>query len=228
MTPTTAPPRSPPSNGAVADLATLAATIRRALYNRQATRPIEIGDFCYLGSEVRLAPGATLGDWSLWDLAPAAAIVLYWPIQEWLIHVYILHSRPVTLFGRTFDPPVPRKHREHHRAPWEIDLLFIPMHSFIYTVPLLVLLWFVATPSTPLALTGIVAHLALTLHYSGSLLGAPAPAGLDILSRLWRNHRLRHFGQTAGSVSRAQRHRLLRTAGGETLRRRGHAGRWRG
>jgi acetyltransferase-like isoleucine patch superfamily enzyme len=34
-------------------------------HNRQATRPIEIGDFCYLGSEVRVAPGASLGDWSI-------------------------------------------------------------------------------------------------------------------------------------------------------------------
>lgn len=31
-------------------------------HNRQATRPIEIGDFSYVGSEVRVAPGATLGD----------------------------------------------------------------------------------------------------------------------------------------------------------------------
>ena len=29
-------------------------------HNRQETAPIAIGDFCYLGSEVRLAPGATL------------------------------------------------------------------------------------------------------------------------------------------------------------------------
>jgi acetyltransferase-like isoleucine patch superfamily enzyme len=29
-------------------------------HNRQDTAPIEIGDFCYLGSEVRLAPGARL------------------------------------------------------------------------------------------------------------------------------------------------------------------------
>jgi acetyltransferase-like isoleucine patch superfamily enzyme len=29
-------------------------------HNRQQTAPIEIGDFCYLGSEVRLAPGARL------------------------------------------------------------------------------------------------------------------------------------------------------------------------
>jgi carbonic anhydrase/acetyltransferase-like protein (isoleucine patch superfamily) len=31
-------------------------------HNRQETAPIEVGDFCYLGSEVRLAPGAKLPD----------------------------------------------------------------------------------------------------------------------------------------------------------------------
>jgi acetyltransferase-like isoleucine patch superfamily enzyme len=31
-------------------------------HNRQETAPIEVGDFCYLGSEVRLAPGARLPD----------------------------------------------------------------------------------------------------------------------------------------------------------------------
>jgi acetyltransferase-like isoleucine patch superfamily enzyme len=31
-------------------------------HDRQETAPIEIGDFCYLGSEVRLAPGAKLPD----------------------------------------------------------------------------------------------------------------------------------------------------------------------
>jgi acetyltransferase-like isoleucine patch superfamily enzyme len=31
-------------------------------HNRQDTKPIDVADFCYLGSEVRVAPGATLGD----------------------------------------------------------------------------------------------------------------------------------------------------------------------
>ena len=31
-------------------------------HNRQQTAPIEIGDFCYVGSEVRLAPGARLAE----------------------------------------------------------------------------------------------------------------------------------------------------------------------
>ena len=29
-------------------------------HNRQQTAPITIGDFCYLGSEIRIAPGASL------------------------------------------------------------------------------------------------------------------------------------------------------------------------
>jgi carbonic anhydrase/acetyltransferase-like protein (isoleucine patch superfamily) len=31
-------------------------------HNRQQTAPIDVGDFCYLGSEVRLAPGARLAE----------------------------------------------------------------------------------------------------------------------------------------------------------------------
>jgi acetyltransferase-like isoleucine patch superfamily enzyme len=34
-------------------------------HNRQATRAIEIGDFCYVGSEVRVGPGARLGSFSI-------------------------------------------------------------------------------------------------------------------------------------------------------------------
>jgi acetyltransferase-like isoleucine patch superfamily enzyme len=51
-------------------------------HNRQATRPIEIGDFCYLGSEVRVAPGAKLGDWSI--LAMGA--VLSGPAEPRTVH----------------------------------------------------------------------------------------------------------------------------------------------
>ncbi|HSP98997.1 MAG TPA: sterol desaturase family protein [Candidatus Dormibacteraeota bacterium] len=144
---------------------------------------------------IAVAARLAVGEWSAWDLLPVAAIVAYWPIQEWLIHVYILHYRPLTVFGRQLDFRVPRKHREHHRAPWEIDVLFIPMHSFLYTLPLLVLLWFVVTPSTPLALTGIVAHLALTLHYEWVhyLVHTRYQPTSSHYQRLWRNHRLHHF-----------------------------------
>ncbi len=37
-------------------------------HNRQATRPIEIGSFAYIGSEVRFAPGASIPPWSILGL----------------------------------------------------------------------------------------------------------------------------------------------------------------
>lgn len=144
---------------------------------------------------VAVAARLAVGGWSAWDLLPAAALLAYWPIQEWLIHVFILHYRPRAVFGRQLDFRVPRKHRQHHRAPWAIDILFIPMHSFLYSIPLLVLLWFAVTPSTPLALTGIVAHLALTLHYEWVhyLVHTRYQPTSAHYQRLWRHHRLHHF-----------------------------------
>jgi acetyltransferase-like isoleucine patch superfamily enzyme len=47
-------------------------------HNRQDTAPIVIGDFCYLGSEVRLAPGSGLADESILALGS----VLADPISE--------------------------------------------------------------------------------------------------------------------------------------------------
>lgn len=136
-----------------------------------------------------------LGDWSWWDVLPIAGLAVYWPIQEWLIHVYILHFKPIELFGRTIDFPVPQKHRAHHRAPWQLDLIFIPTHSFLYSIPLVYLIWFAITPSAALAMTGVVAHFALALHYEWVhfLVHTRVVPRSAWYQRLWRNHRLHHF-----------------------------------
>lgn len=157
-----------------------------------------------------------LGQWSLWDSAPVVAIVALWPLQEWLIHVFILHFRPFKVWGWQLDFSVPRKHREHHRQPWNYEILFIPMHSFIYSVPLLVLLWTGVMPSTPLAWTAIVVHLALALHYEWIhfLIHTRVQPRLGYYQRLWRNHRLHHFKNERFwyGVTRLEGDRLLGTA----------------
>ncbi len=137
----------------------------------------------------------SVGAWSAWDLAPLAGLLLYWPIQEWLIHVFILHARPMRLFGRTIDFRVPRKHRAHHRDPWRLDLLFIPIHSFVYSIPILIGAWFVLTSTTALALTGIAAHLALALHYEWVhyLVHTRVQPRRAYYQRLRDNHRRHHF-----------------------------------
>jgi len=136
-----------------------------------------------------------VGGWSAWDVAPLAGLLLYWPIQEWGIHVFILHARPKRIFGRTIDFRVPREHRAHHREPWRLDLIFIPIHSFLYSFPLLIGIWFAVAPTAPLALTGIAGHLALALHYEWVhfLVHTRVQPHHAYYQRLRKNHRRHHF-----------------------------------
>lgn len=142
-----------------------------------------------------LAARIAAGGWSPWDVAPVLGLLLYWPIQEWLIHVYILHRQPTRWRGRTIDFRVPRKHRAHHADPWRLDLVFIPFHSFVYSLPILVGAWLLLTPTPALALTGICAHLALALHYEWVhfLCHTRVAPRLGYYQQLVKNHRRHHF-----------------------------------
>lgn len=159
-------------------------------FARQAS-PLILASALAVALTLRLA----LGSFSLWDLVPPLLVALHWPLNEWLIHVFILHAKPFRIGSRTIDPTVPRKHRAHHRDPWNLELLFIPLHSFVYTLPLLVALAFLLTPSRELALSGLVAYLALALHYEWvhficHTRYTPKSAHYR---RLVRSHRLHHF-----------------------------------
>jgi hypothetical protein len=162
-----------------------------------------------------VAVRVSLGGFSAADLVPMAALLVVWPVQEWLIHVFILHFRPLRIAGRVLDFPVPRAHREHHRNPWDLPLVFIPMHSFFYSVPFVVLLWLALTPRPALAATGIVFHLTLTLHYEWVhfLIHTRVVPRSRIYQRLWKNHRRHHFKNEAFwfGVTMLGGDRLLRT-----------------
>src|SRR5690606_13704182 len=143
-------------------------------------------------SAVTLGVRLALDGFSWWDLAIVAGIVAFWPLQEWLIHVFILHYKPITLFGRTIDFPVPRSHRRHHRDPWNIDILFIPSHVFLYAIPLEFFLWITLAPTLELAFTGLATFFLLTLHYEWVhyLVHTRYRPKSWLYDRLWRNHRL--------------------------------------
>jgi hypothetical protein len=163
-----------------------------------------------------LAARVAVGNWSAWDLVPVPVVVAYWPLQEWLIHVLILHWRPRRLFGFTIDGIVPRDHRAHHSDPWNYAILFIPFHSFFYTVPILLAGWWWLAPTPSIALTGVCAHLALTLHYEAVhfLIHTRVTPRTWFYRRLWRNHRLHHFRNEHYwyGVTMLSGDRLLRTS----------------
>jgi hypothetical protein len=163
-----------------------------------------------------LALRTALGGFTAWDLAPAATLVALWPLQEWAIHVFVLHWRPRRVAGRLLDFRVPRSHRAHHRDPWNAGLVFIPFHSFLYTLPLLAALWWAVTPDLRLAATGVVGHLALALHYEvvHYLIHTRVAPRTAYYRGLWRSHRLHHFRNEHYwfGVTRVEADRWLRTA----------------
>ncbi|UCE85339.1 MAG: sterol desaturase family protein [Deltaproteobacteria bacterium] len=166
---------------------TLGAAVRR-FYRHASPRFLTAVVLTLLA--VRIAVGGA----SLWDVVVVAAIVAFWPVLEWLIHVFVLHSRPFAIGGRTIDLAVPRKHRAHHRDPWNLNILFIPLQGFAFSIPVLLLLSFVLLPTRELALTAALAFLAMGLRYEWIhfLIHTPYRPRSRRYERLWRNHRLHH------------------------------------
>lgn len=182
-----------------------------ALFLRHGSPRLLLG--CLL---VAAAVRLSLGPLSIVDLVPAVGLAVFWPIQEWLIHVLILHYRPLRIFGRTLDFELPRSHRAHHAEPWRPELVFIPLHSFAYSLPLLIGAWWLVTPSAALAWTGITTYLLLSLHYEWVhlLVHTRLVPKTALYRRLWRNHRLHHFKNEHYwfGVTMLTGDRILRTA----------------
>ncbi len=162
---------------------------------------------------------ASLGPPTPRDLLPALGLLLYWPFQEWLIHVFLLHAKPFTLFGRHFDLALAKKHRAHHADPTNVEILFIPLGSYLLSVPALALLWLAVTPDVTLAATGIALHLTLALRYEWVhfLIHTRYRPRTPWFRRLWHNHRLHHFRNERHwyGVTMLSGDRLLRTGGDE-------------
>ncbi|MCA9635953.1 MAG: sterol desaturase family protein [Myxococcales bacterium] len=136
-----------------------------------------------------------LGHFTGWDLLIPAAIVAAQPFVEWLIHVFILHFKPRTILGLKFDLHAARLHRAHHRAPWQLSLIFIPKLTGVIGLAITATLWWLATPTPYLFATAMLSTLGMALtyewiHYLTHTNYRPQSA---FYRRLWRYHRLHHF-----------------------------------
>lgn len=150
--------------------------------------------FLLLATAAVLATRVALASWSPWDTALCAVIYAYWPLQEWLIHVFLLHFEPLRIGGRTIDFAIPIEHRAHHRDPWNLDILFIPVQGFFVAVPMLLLVFLGLMPTVQLAVTGLAFHLVMSLRYEWVhfLVHTRYRPRSAYFRRLWRSHRLHH------------------------------------
>jgi hypothetical protein len=145
---------------------------------------------------------AVVGAWRLWlgdfswkDLLVAGAVVAYFPVNEWIIHVVMLHYKPRKLFGRTIDFYLPRTHRRHHADPWNPKWVFIPRHIHYLTPVTVTLVLWALWPWKALALTGLTTYLLLGLHYEWVHMLAHIPwcPNIAYYQRRVREHRYHHF-----------------------------------
>ncbi len=91
------------------------------------------------------------------------AVLLGWPLLEWLIHVHVLHFRPRTVLGLRIDLMNARRHRAHHLDPWRFERAFVPVPSL-----LLIQFTFLAIAAIgpwPALWTGAAAITVLALRY---------------------------------------------------------------
>lgn len=160
-----------------------------------------------------------LGGWSWWDLAFGAAILLFWPVQEWLIHVFILHFKPTQMLGQKVDMHVSEMHRVHHQIPWVIEYVFVPTRTVLQVlllgIPLFLLIWSSFLP-IEIGITGVAlfATFGLVYEWTHFLIHTNYRPKSFLYRRLWENHRWHHFKNENYwfGVSRLEGDRLLRTS----------------
>ncbi|MEZ4454258.1 MAG: sterol desaturase family protein [Nannocystaceae bacterium] len=137
-----------------------------------------------------------LGHFSVWDLVIVGALVASQPFVEWLIHVFILHFKPRTIAGLKIDLHAARLHRAHHRAPWQLSLIFIPKLTGVIGLLLAAGFWgAILLPNYFLFSTAMFGTISLALfyewiHYLTHTNYRPRRA---FYRKLWRYHRLHHF-----------------------------------
>ncbi len=150
-----------------------------------------IAGFVALFAAARFA----VGGWSWVDAAIAFGLVAYFPINEWLIHVVMLHWRPRKVFGRTIDFYLPKTHRRHHADPWNLKWVFIPRHVHLLVMPTIALLLWALWPWKQWVLTGVTTYLLLGLHYEWVHFLSHIPWCPDnsYYQRRVREHRYHHF-----------------------------------
>jgi hypothetical protein len=150
-----------------------------------ATKPTAriLAAYVVLTAAARVA----VGRWSWTDAVIVAAIVAAEPFTEWVIHVFVLHSRR--------DISIARKHRAHHADPRDLDILFIPMGVIALAPAIGIGLPLLAQAGIAHALTyGLVGFsMLLVYEWTHFLIHTPYQPRSRTYRRVWRAHRWHHF-----------------------------------
>lgn len=168
-------------------------------FARQPSPPYLFG-----AAALALAARIALGSWSWRDAVVLVGLLAATPFVEWAIHVYLLHSRPIPLFGRELDVITAREHRAHHEAPGVLDGVLIPVYGVLAFLAMIaatnVVLSFpihliLGGSQVAFTMTGVAVSFAILAAYEWThfLIHTPYRPRRRYYRAIWRNHRLHHF-----------------------------------
>lgn len=160
----------------------------------------------YLFGAAALALAARLaqGSWSWRDAVLAGGLVAVTPFVEWAIHVYLLHSRPIPIFGRELDVITAREHRAHHEAPGVLEGVLIPVYGVLAFLAMIAATnWLLSYPIALVLGGPRLAYMTSAVALSYAVLAAyewthflihtPYRPRGRYYKAIWRNHRLHHY-----------------------------------
>lgn len=129
------------------------------------------------------------------ELVVPVALVVLFPVIEWLVHVCILHWRPRHLGALAVDSLLARKHRAHHADPRDLPLVFIPWQVELWLLPSYVVVGVLVFPDLAAGLSFLVAVTGLMLGYEWVhyLVHSDHRPRSAAFRAVWRNHRLHHY-----------------------------------
>lgn len=135
------------------------------------------------------------GGFSWTELIVPGAFVAMFPVIEWVVHVVVLHWRPVRLLGLRVDPLVSRKHREHHADPRNIPLIFIPWQVMIGLLVATVAIGLLAFGDRDAGWTFIagIAVVGFVYEWTHYLIHSDYRPKSRVYRAVWRDHRLHHY-----------------------------------
>jgi hypothetical protein len=159
-----------------------------------------------LGGALAVALGLriALGVWDWRDAVVLAGVLAATPPVEWMIHVYLLHARPLRVFGRRYELLAAREHRAHHLAPAVLEGVLIPLYALPAFFALIALVvWGLSFPIHLVLGGDRLAHAATGLLVSYAVLSAyewchylihtPYRPRSGYYRAIWRTHRLHHY-----------------------------------
>lgn len=138
---------------------------------------------------------ATIAGFAWTELVVPVALVVLFPVIEWVIHIGILHWRPRRVGAVPIDSLLSRKHRAHHADPRDLPLVFVPWQVELWLLPAYVVVALLAFPGQAAGATFLVAVGALMFGYEWVhyLVHSDYRPRSRAYRAVWRNHRLHHY-----------------------------------